>query len=257
MNDAEYVFKTDCRDKKRTGRGAFNKKGGSKSKKCTLPGDYLTPAQKKKLSKTLVDVNLREPMSYKQFKSLSHDIQREYLIFLRDRFHVGATRISEELFGKAPSTLSQYIKEVCPENCDIFSNRGGPKTTPEELERWYLFLGKESEKDISGDPDSKVIVEKTDKFHVYKLDDSKDESSDEPVDIPEETDAKSEPENSDDKTEVEPASSSVLSGALSFYFQNGLNVDELCKLIREYVTPGDALCTQISINFTRKKVDDM
>ena len=80
MNDAEYLFKSDAAEKKRNGRGAFNKKGGSKSKKCTLPGDYLTPAQKKKLSKTIIDVNLREPMTWDEFKALRPDIQKEYLI---------------------------------------------------------------------------------------------------------------------------------------------------------------------------------
>ena len=33
MNDAEYLFRTDAAEKKRNGRGAFNKKGGSKRKK--------------------------------------------------------------------------------------------------------------------------------------------------------------------------------------------------------------------------------
>lgn len=59
MNDYQYTFVQDSREKKNIAHSAAKKVNGSKSKKCTLPGDYLTTAQKKKLSKTLVDVNLR------------------------------------------------------------------------------------------------------------------------------------------------------------------------------------------------------
>ena len=50
MKDAEYVFRKDIQDKKSIGRGAFHKKTGSKSKKCTLPSDYLSGKEKKALN---------------------------------------------------------------------------------------------------------------------------------------------------------------------------------------------------------------
>lgn len=166
MNDAEYLFKTDAAEKKRNGRGAFNKKGGSKSKKCTLPGDYLTPAQKKKLSKTIVDVNLREPMTWQQFKSLSPDIQKEYLIFLRDRFGVSLRDISADLFGHAPQFLSN-------KSCGEYSHLKGiflkkPKAhTDVQIHRWRLWLGKDiPEAETSGK--EPFEIEKTDKFHTYR-----------------------------------------------------------------------------------------
>lgn len=45
MNDFDY----ENLQKKRLARNAYAKKG-SRSKKCTLPDDYLTPAQRAKLS---------------------------------------------------------------------------------------------------------------------------------------------------------------------------------------------------------------
>ena len=57
MHDFDY----DAMQKKRIARGASHMKRGSKSKKCTLPSDYLTAAQKRRLNgpvstyKTFVD----------------------------------------------------------------------------------------------------------------------------------------------------------------------------------------------------------
>lgn len=48
MTDAEYLFRRDSADKKATARSANKRVSGAKSKKCTLPSDYLTAAQKKK-----------------------------------------------------------------------------------------------------------------------------------------------------------------------------------------------------------------
>ena len=46
MHDFDY----DAMQKKRIARGASHMKRGSKSKKCTLPSDYLTAAQKRRLN---------------------------------------------------------------------------------------------------------------------------------------------------------------------------------------------------------------
>ena len=43
MNDFDF----DVMTKKRIARGAAARKCGSKSRRCTLPSDYLTDAQKK------------------------------------------------------------------------------------------------------------------------------------------------------------------------------------------------------------------
>ncbi len=50
MTDAEYLFRRDSADKKVTARSANKRVSGAKSKKCTLPSDYLTAAQKKRLN---------------------------------------------------------------------------------------------------------------------------------------------------------------------------------------------------------------
>ena len=45
MTDAQYLFVSDSREKKSVARSAVHRKGGRKSKKCTLPSDSLTEKQ--------------------------------------------------------------------------------------------------------------------------------------------------------------------------------------------------------------------
>ena len=42
MTDEEYIFRQIERERKRDGRGVFNRVCGSKSKKCSLPSDHMT-----------------------------------------------------------------------------------------------------------------------------------------------------------------------------------------------------------------------
>lgn len=51
LSDEEYTFRQDIKEKKSIGRGAFAKKNGSKSKKCTLPYEYLTKKGERKIER--------------------------------------------------------------------------------------------------------------------------------------------------------------------------------------------------------------
>lgn len=139
MNDFDF----DCKEKKRIARGAFAKKGGSRSKKCTLPGDYLTPAQKAKLSTTLVAVNLRKPMTYEQFKRLPTDVKREYLEYLRDEY--GATRkwVAIDMFRMSNNGFRLYIAEHEPTLVGLFPPMG--RYAEATRERWLRFVNGETE----------------------------------------------------------------------------------------------------------------
>ena len=75
MNDFDY----DVMQKKRIARGASRMKRGSKSKKCTLPSDYLTAAQKRRLNGPVSTYKLDEPMSLESFKAMPEDLQKQYM----------------------------------------------------------------------------------------------------------------------------------------------------------------------------------
>ena len=113
MSDEEYILLQDNRQKKSAGRGAYHKKGGSKSKGCRLPSDRLTAAQKKKLNGEVMTVQLYEKMTWKEFKSKPRDVQRLYIALLHDE-HGARQKDIAELMGVSIKTLNTYIKTHIP-----------------------------------------------------------------------------------------------------------------------------------------------
>ncbi len=138
MNDFDY----ENMQKKRIARGAYAKKGGSRSKKCTLPGDFLTSAEKAKLSTTLVNVNLKAPMAVADFLKCSPEIQREYLEWLHGEYNATSKMISGELFGRADGWLATFTSTRAPHLRDVFPKTRRPKMTKSERTRWLEFIGK-------------------------------------------------------------------------------------------------------------------
>lgn len=86
------------------------KKNGSRSKKCTLPSDRLTPAQKRRLNGPVSTYNLSKPMNWIEFIQMPKDIQLEYLNTLVT--NLKARRVDLCLmFGVSPATFDKYRKE--------------------------------------------------------------------------------------------------------------------------------------------------
>ena len=106
MDDFTY----DCAQKKRIARGAFNMKRGSKSRKCSLPSDHLTPKQLKERNGPVMKYTMNAPMSWEVFKSMPLDLQQKYLDSLFSRFNVGSSIISRDLFNQSSATLGAYAK---------------------------------------------------------------------------------------------------------------------------------------------------
>lgn len=108
MKDEEYLFKTTSAERKRIARGAFNKVGGSRSKKCNFPSDYLTKKQKKELNGKVETYNLENKYSYKEFKDMPHHIQVGYLQHLVDKHEARQKDISE-MMEVGFTTFNAYI----------------------------------------------------------------------------------------------------------------------------------------------------
>lgn len=85
MNDFDY----DALQKKRIASGAFHMKRGSRSKRCSLPSDNLTPAQLKRRNGPMSTYKLDAPMRWDDFKSMPVDLQKQYLTNLVETY--GAT----------------------------------------------------------------------------------------------------------------------------------------------------------------------
>ena len=130
MNDFDF----DVMTKKRIARGAAARKCGSKSRRCTLPSDYLTDAQKKARNGKMSTYNLSKPMTYEQFKLMPRDLQREYLLKLRNDMHA-STRVIAQMFGCSDETVRVVIR-------NLGINTGGKKMYMnfDQLTRWNNWL---------------------------------------------------------------------------------------------------------------------
>ena len=107
MNDFDY----DVRQKKIVARGAAHRKNGSKSKRCSLPSDNLTEAQKRKLNGPCATVKLDQPMDWVAFKSLPEGLRREYLERLMDDYRAGQKMLGA-MFGVSTWSVSQEMKRL-------------------------------------------------------------------------------------------------------------------------------------------------
>lgn len=101
-------FYDDVKERNSMKSGSFHKVNGSKSKKCTLPSDNLTPAQKRKLNGPVVSWNVKAPMSWTEFKHMPATLQKEHLAFVQAEFHTPYTVLAEEYFCITRSALSVY-----------------------------------------------------------------------------------------------------------------------------------------------------
>ena len=103
-----HDFDFDIMEKKRIARGARARKCGSKSRKCTLPSDYLTAAQKKGLNGKVRTYNLSEPMTYNTFRAMPDDLQKEYLLKLRNEMDATLTAMGK-MMQCSPETVRQAL----------------------------------------------------------------------------------------------------------------------------------------------------
>lgn len=132
MNDFDY----DVLQKKRLARNALAKKNGSRSKKCTLPSDYLTAKQWKERNGEVVTVKMNRPIDWKSFKKLSHSLQVEYLDKQIKEYGCNAQDMAK-MFGVNPSTFFSYYYR---NNLKASFARGSKGMSKEQRERWELFL---------------------------------------------------------------------------------------------------------------------
>lgn len=134
MTDESYAFVADVRDRKRTASGSRSKKNGSKSKKCSLPSDNLSPAKLRKLNGPVESVQLDVPMDYQRLKTLSPSLQFLYIDHLVKEHH--ARRIDlMQMLCVSPSTITKILNSL-PDSV-VF--KGKPK---EPAPEWMEFIGK-------------------------------------------------------------------------------------------------------------------
>ena len=152
MNDFDY----DVLQKKRIAAGARHMKRGSRSKRCSLPSDNLTPAQLKRRNGPVSTYKLDAPMRWDDFKAMPVDLQKQYLTnlvetygatneMLGDMFyvhptHVGTVKKALGVVSHNPHRLIGEKKAIRDQMWAAFCNGvvgGGDavKETPREPEK--------------------------------------------------------------------------------------------------------------------------
>lgn len=140
MDDAVYLFKETSKSAKRLARGAYNKRTGSRSKKCSLPSDRLTPKQLKERNGEIMSYNLSKPMNWDTFKKLDDDTQRRYIYRLANSYH-GRSRDVAVMFGITPVYFSNWLSRKSWGG-EVFPHTG--KRTAHSA--WLDFLRSDSPK---------------------------------------------------------------------------------------------------------------
>ena len=140
-----HDFDFDIMEKKRIAQGARARKCGSKSRKCTLPSDYLTAAQKKGLNGKAITYNLSGPMTYSKFRVMPDDLQKEYLLKLRNEMGATLTAMGK-MMQCSPETVRQALmRHGIPTNIKRMSF--------ESKLRWDAWLkGEQLNNDRAGAP---------------------------------------------------------------------------------------------------------
>lgn len=112
MTDEEYVFRSECADRKRTARGSFNKRShAGKGGRVKMPSDYMTKKERDKMNGEVQSYNLNSPMKWAQFKRMPDDIKREYLNLIINKYNPQQKALAE-MFGVSPTMLCVTCREL-------------------------------------------------------------------------------------------------------------------------------------------------
>ena len=110
MNEYEYLFTQDCREKKRTASGARHRATrGKRSFTVHNPSDYLTKKQREELSSPVISFTAK-PVTFEEFKAMNNDQKKAYLNFIIEEYAFSIRSIAA-MMGVCFSTIDKYIKQ--------------------------------------------------------------------------------------------------------------------------------------------------
>lgn len=104
-------FDYDVKSRKALVPSARRRKNGVKSKKCTLPSEYLTKKERTALNGELTSINTNKVYSYKEFMDFPESLQAEYVRSLKERFDVTPNMLAK-LMGCSGSTTARLMKSL-------------------------------------------------------------------------------------------------------------------------------------------------
>ena len=135
-------FHKECQERKRTGRGARNRKCGSKTKYVHFRQDDMTQKEINAMHGEVVTYKMGDPIKWGEFSRMPGDLTDEYLRSMVKRFNVKQKMLAEA-FHVSPVTLSKQIKD----NGGTFKfPRGGARLSEaEEIVFWRWWNGEDKQ----------------------------------------------------------------------------------------------------------------
>ena len=154
MTDEEYMFRSECADRKRIARGSFNKRShAGKGGRVKMPSDYMTKKERDKMNGEVQSYNLNSPMKWAQFKKMPDDIKREYINSIVEKFDPQQMAIAEML-----GVSSWTLNDLCRNHLGIQFRRGGTQRTDRNAAFWAWVNGNEVMQDVSKEPSPVVEI---------------------------------------------------------------------------------------------------
>lgn len=177
-------FDHEVRDRANVARSARCKKASVKGPRgCTLPSDYLTAAQKRKLNGPVESFRLDKPLSLEAFHQLPDDLKKEYLLGLQKKFLAHDMMIAD-LFGVTRGAVFLWRKQL---GISALGRGNGAKPGGEHRAAWDKWLCGEVETDKE-ETETTVVAEESEEITTAPVDDEEllDEITTEPVNPAEE-----------------------------------------------------------------------
>lgn len=111
MTEGEFLFRQTERETKRIARGSYNRKCGSKSKKCSLPSDRMTKGEWKRMNgpvNSFNPANMKKEYRWDVFSAMPLDIQKTYLQNLVENHGARVCDIANYL-GTNAGNMSNFL----------------------------------------------------------------------------------------------------------------------------------------------------
>lgn len=158
MTNEAYTLMETNRDRAIVRRSARYKKGGSKSKKCTLGHEYKSKKELDKMNGEVKSWKMTDFYSWQEFKQMPEDIQVEYINHLLDTYKIGITAIGPNLFHISKVSLERYLANRNLKSkihkCD---SRGGAAIN--NVKVFVRDIKEHESKDFKSDQEPEIIEE--------------------------------------------------------------------------------------------------
>ena len=155
MTDEEYVFRETERERKRNGRGSFNKvrQGG---KHVRMPSDNMSKKERNAMNGEVKSWDFSKPLQWKQFQKMPRDLRQQYLDGLGRKYPGLSNAIIAESFGVGVNVFNPYLSRyalkidhsVTMSRREFYATEGG--------KRWKEWIGGEAPVEAAPAEEAKI-----------------------------------------------------------------------------------------------------